>query len=96
MFHAKDISTIGPTECTVSQLADGIKLGGDVDSLDGQDALQRDPDMLESWAVINWMKCNKSSMPGSLVEWSHARHKYKQGEEWLESSAAERDRGDAS
>lgn len=32
------------------------KLGGSVDSLKGQEALQRNVDRLEHWAVMNGMK----------------------------------------
>ncbi|KAK4824151.1 hypothetical protein QYF61_011229 [Mycteria americana] len=69
-------------ECTISKFADDTKLGGAVDSLEGQEDLHRDLDSLEHWAMINGMKCN-----------NNAGHKYKLGEEWLESSPAERDLG---
>jgi len=47
-------------ECTINQFADDTKLGGAVDSLEGQEVLQRDLDRLEHWARINEMKFNKS------------------------------------
>jgi len=43
--------------------------------------------------MINGMKFNKSKCRILHLEWSHAGHKYKQGEKWLESSPAEEDLG---
>ncbi|KAK4815346.1 LOW QUALITY PROTEIN: hypothetical protein QYF61_000178 [Mycteria americana] len=76
--------------CTTSKFADDTKLGGAVDSLEGQEALQRDVDRLEHWAVINGMKFIKSKCRILHLGWSNAGHKYKWGEEWLESSPAGR------
>ena len=80
-------------ECTINKFADGAKLGGAVDSLEGAEALQRDLVRLEHWAMINGMKLNKCKCRILRLGWSDARHKYKWGEEWLESSPAERDLG---
>ncbi|KAK4830331.1 hypothetical protein QYF61_010095 [Mycteria americana] len=80
-------------ECTISKFADDTKLGGAVDSLEGQEALQRDLDRLEHWAMINGIKFKKSKCQILHLGQSKARHKYKLGEEWLESSPAERDLG---
>ena len=43
--------------------------------------------------MINWMKSNKSKRQILHLGRSNAGHKYKLGEEWLESSAAETDLG---
>ncbi|GAB0183291.1 mitochondrial enolase superfamily member 1 [Grus japonensis] len=80
-------------ECTVSKFADDTKLGVVVDSLEGQDALQRDLDRLEHWAIINGIKFIKSKCWILHLGRSNARHKYKLGEERLESSPAEQDLG---
>ncbi|KAK4817100.1 hypothetical protein QYF61_027963 [Mycteria americana] len=62
-------------------------------TLEGQEALQRDLDRLEHWAIINGMKFNKNKCRILHLGWSNTRHKYKLGEEWLESSPAARDVG---
>ena len=46
-------------ECSVSKFVDNNKLGGAVDSFEGQGALQRNLDRWEHWSIINGMKFNK-------------------------------------
>lgn len=46
-------------ESVLSQFADYIKFRGAVDSIRGGEALQRDLEKLQSWAITNHMKLNK-------------------------------------
>jgi len=47
------------TEWTLSKFADGTKLGGVTDTLEGCAAIQQDLDRLESWVQRNLMKFSK-------------------------------------
>jgi len=71
------------------KFADDTKLGGAVDSLQGREALQRDLDTLESWAITNHMISNKRKCWILHLGWSSPGYKYKLGDGRLKSSHAE-------
>ncbi|PKU41311.1 rna-directed dna polymerase from mobile element jockey-like [Limosa lapponica baueri] len=85
LFNINDLDA--GVECAISKFDDDTKLGGAVDFLEGQEALQRDLDRWEHWATIDETKQVKCWI--LHLGRSNARHKYKLGEEWLESSPAE-------
>ncbi|GAB0205885.1 mitochondrial enolase superfamily member 1 [Grus japonensis] len=80
-------------EGVVSKFADDTKLGGAVDSIDSGEALQRDLDRLENWAITNRMSFNKGKCLILHLGMGHPGYTYRLGDETLETSHAERDLG---
>lgn len=69
-----------------SKFADDTKLGGVIDSLEGTEALQKDFDKLEDWAIINCMNFNKRKCQKLHLRWGNPGCGYRLWNKTLESS----------
>ncbi|GAB0210106.1 mitochondrial enolase superfamily member 1 [Grus japonensis] len=80
-------------EGTLSKFADDTKLCGEVNTLEGRDAMQNELDRLERWARANSMKFNKAKCKVLHVGQRNPKHDYRLGGEWIESSPEDKDLG---
>ncbi|GAB0204880.1 mitochondrial enolase superfamily member 1 [Grus japonensis] len=92
-YRPVSLTSMPGLEGVVSKFADDTKLGGAVDSVEGGEALQRDLDRLENWAITNCMRFNKGKCQILHLGRGNPGYTYRLGDETLETSHAERDLG---
>ncbi|GAB0182551.1 mitochondrial enolase superfamily member 1 [Grus japonensis] len=80
-------------EGVVSKFVDDTKLGAPVDSIEGGEALQRDLDRLENWAITNGIRFNKGKCRILHLGRGNPGYTYRLGDEMLETSRAGRKLG---
>mgnify|MGYP001855828096 CR=1 FL=1 len=77
-------------KCTLSKFADDTKLSGEIHTLEGSEAIQRDLNKLKRRARVNLMRFNIAKCKVLQLDWSYV---YRLGEEFLGSIPVEKDLG---
>lgn len=80
-----------PLKVVTKSVANDNKLGRTIDTLEGEDALQRELDSLEHWAIANYMKFNKYKGQILHLGWCNHGPSSRVGYKMLVSRPAERD-----
>ena len=86
------MKTYERTLCTLSKFTENTKLSDVVDTLEARDAIQRDLDRLERWAL---MKFNKAKYKVLHLGQGNPKHRCRLGRQWLKSSPQKKDLGGA-
>lgn len=72
------------------QSADGTKLCGEVDALEGRDAIQRDLDRLERWASMKHVQLNKAKCEVTHLGRANPKHEFRLARERMECSPVQK------
>jgi len=80
-------------ECTLRKFANGTKLCGMINTLEGRNAIQRDLDRFERWAHVNLMRFSKAKCKMLHIDRDNPKHKCRLDRERIESSPEEKDLG---
>ena len=93
LFNAFAGDTDSGIEYTLSNFVSDTKLCGAVNVLEGRDAIQVNLDRFEKWAHVNITKFQKAKCMVLQMGQGKHKHGYRLGDEWIESSPAEKDLG---